>query len=400
MTGLLSFTITKYYEIFSLALTLFLLANKIGPIEMGVAMPVLLFLTYSNYLNIGAAQIVLKYQPRTIECDEQENLNIIAIRIFFFSSIAALFLAFFFISIEFLILTSLIASTVYFKSYCLAVYRVKSSYSAIKISNLVSPTFLLFMVAINADDFGDYLRYLLISNVISIIIFLLNDNSILVCLVKITKKINRHKTIYYIKSGVKISLVSILITMMLTLDKIYLQLTGSVTLELGVYQLSDNIATAVYMIITTIIYYFYPILLRKIAKDHQFEFIYCKFVLLSSLSLPVVFFISKILSDFLAPILFPDFLGLNSIVPNLIILKISIVYLSFTTTLLIAKSKEYRSIILQIVVIIITAISLLIAYKFGFDDIHIVPIIISIPVITTSLIYIYAHGKNTQKNNS
>ena len=62
----ISYTFFKYFELALTALLMLVLADKIGPDEMGNSISSLLYITYSSYLALGMNTLIVKNYKREI----------------------------------------------------------------------------------------------------------------------------------------------------------------------------------------------------------------------------------------------------------------------------------------------------------------------------------------------
>ncbi|WP_305463969.1 hypothetical protein [Photobacterium leiognathi] len=243
----------KYVEMFILAIVNILLARKIGPAEMGYGMSFLLFVTYSNYFNLGGPQVYLKMKA----IGNRVDYNIISKNIILallFSLFIPLIL---FDNIDDSIFIGLVSITVLLRSYYLSRCRLKENLKAINIINIFGSFSLLLLFFLFVNNFTDYIKMWFVSNLLVLIIYVFYEVEFTRKLINgVFFKVNFDDLMFFYGVGIKLSLIGLVTTLFLSMDRLMISMLDNDQKTLGVYQLSDTMSMLFYVFITNVQFYF------------------------------------------------------------------------------------------------------------------------------------------------
>ncbi|GAK99708.1 membrane protein [Nonlabens ulvanivorans] len=340
--GVIVFSGLKYLEIIITALTTFFLAEMIGPTEMGKAIPVLLYITYSSYLSLGVNQVIIKKYEEF--CEKEKSLEFLNVNLqyHFLISIITIILAYIFIDVKFAFLTGLISAATILRSYFMAYFRVKNEIYRLNKNNLIFSILLLLSVFILVENWFDYLFYWAVSLWISVFIYLFDARKLLIVLLqKHIFSINLNQTTFILKQGIRLALLGLITTFLLTFDRIIISNTDLSLEAKGTYQLADYFGKAFYMICTTILFYYYPKLLNALRKDYDFMLKYIRFIKYGTIAILPISILSMITINLIQNFYFKTYIDLEWYVSYNLILKMIVLLSSLIATIYIAMDSEY-----------------------------------------------------------
>lgn len=335
----LLFSLLKYIEIIFTALTNIILANNIGAEEMGYSIPIFLFITYSNYLCLGVNQVITKYYYRYSGEEKDILLNVSFVFICMVSMITVILS--YIVLEKHMLLSGLISCLIFFRTFCLSYFRLVRRMIAININSIIFAALFFLGTLLCVKNLRDYLLIWLISSLISGIIYIVMDRYFFFKRIKsLMKKINTIYLRMLLFEGVKLSSISILFTLLLTVDKFFINKYDMANSLKGSYQLADNICTGVYIILTTVAFYYYPVWLVRLRDDFDFRVKYFKYLNLYVFIIPIISFFIAILSYYISPVLFPEFNQLWILIFILFMYKQYVLIISFYSSYYIANDIE------------------------------------------------------------
>jgi O-antigen/teichoic acid export membrane protein len=389
--GVVVFSGLKYLEIILTALTTFFLAEVIGPDEMGKAIPILLYITYSTYLSLGVNQVIIKNYDEFLENKMSFEFLSINLQYHIFISIVTVVLALIFIDFEFALFTGLISAATITRSYFMAYFRVINKISKLNKNNLIFTILLLCTVFNLVETWFDYLFYWAISLWIALIIYIFDARNMLkVIITTYILKFDLKQVKYVLNQGIRLAILGATTTFLLTFDRIiisYLDLSLEIK---GTYQLADYFGKAVYMIGTTILFYYYPTLLELLRKDHNFRLKYFWYVKLAFLAIVPITLLFFIFVNILQIFFFKDYANLNWYVSYNLILKLIVLLSSLISAIYIALDQEYRFLLTYTPILVGVIILLITITLLDFNSITAVGVI-ALAFLTITLAYQLKH---------
>ena len=267
------YSILKYLEIGITAFTTFLVAEKVGPVEMGKAVPLLLYITYANYLALGVNQVVIKNYSLIVK--EGNVVNFITINLQYILLVCLLnfIIAYLVIDETYFMVAALVSCAIllrgFFTSYFRVVYRIR----ILNKNNIIFSLILLIMVVFFVESWYDYMFWWAISIWICVGLYLVDGfNFFKKIFANIFKCPNISEIKYNLGEGAKLALMGAFTTVLLTADRFVLTHTDVSLAIKGSYQLADYAGMATYMVITTVIFYFYPKWIERLRNEEHFRY--------------------------------------------------------------------------------------------------------------------------------
>ena len=121
--SIINFSVLKFIALGLSSFSMIVLAKKIGPYQMGLAMPIFLYITYSNYLSLGVNQVMTKNYSRTKGNSNILKFLTINLQIILFAFILNLFISYFIFSKQFFYISA-ISSIIMLRGYFSSYFRV------------------------------------------------------------------------------------------------------------------------------------------------------------------------------------------------------------------------------------------------------------------------------------
>lgn len=379
------FSLLKYVEIGISALTIFYVAKKIGPIEMGKSIATLLYITYANYLSLGLNQVIVKNYSR-IGKDKIKNFITINIQYLLLVSLLNFGLAYIFLGLEYFMVVAVVSSGTlirsFFSSYFRAIFRIE----ILNKNSLLFSILLLVFVISFVNTWYEYMFYWAIAMWLSIVLYILDDK---LFFIKIFKRLlyvpEKAQVLYNFYEGVKLATTGIIITILLTADRFVInKLDFSLSIK-GSYQLAEYVSMAIYMIITTIIFYFYPKWIERIRNCNNFRKKYLKYLIISFFVAPFLLGIIYLVGILFSTLVFNEYIGLSNLVLFTSMLKLSVILLSSCSLFYIGLDKEFKYIKSMIPLIIISILLIILFLYFYNPPIYIIPLSFSLLIIVEFL---------------
>ncbi|MEZ9713365.1 hypothetical protein AB4267_10840 [Vibrio cyclitrophicus] len=377
------FSLFKYLELIILALVNVLLAAKLGPKEVGYGMPFLLFVTYSNYFNFGGPQAYLK----KCSVGNFDNCSLLSKNIVIASFLSAFSAYFIFDVVKDAFLVGLVSITVLIRSYYLARCRVVENLRTINFISIIGSLSLLFLFFLFVNNFSDYLLAWAISNSIVLAFYYLNEKKFThnLCLGLFSSfRLDEVKSFYSL--GIKLSLIGLLSTLLLSMDRLVITLISFDKSDMGAYQFSDTMSMLFYVFITNIHFFFYPKLIKKISHCELFRERYLKFTRFIVFIVPIQLFICYYLGSFVFPLLFPNYNDLQLYVSLSVAIKLVVLSITLSNVVYVALNREYELIMNLVRGVVLVSIPLLFIFFYFDDDIVLVPLTILVSLSFYSLL--------------
>ena len=386
--GVIWFSTLKYLEIIITSLATFFLAKKIGPKEMGLAMPVFLYITYSKYLALGVNQVVTKNLSRYDDYDEIKNFITINLQYIIFVGFLNILLAYIILDIKYALFASLVSTFSilrgFFTSYFRAVHRIR----VLNKNNIIFSFYLLLSVLFLVDDLYSYLIYWSLGLGGTLILYFLDDKIFFANVFKNFASIQSKDAILFnLKEGVKLAITGFFTTILLTSDRLIInKMNISVEIK-GSYQLADYVGTAFYMFVTTITFYFYPKWIENIRNNNQFRKSFISYIKKSMFLIPFVLILLFFASKLIAKIFFPEYQMLENFVVLSVYMKMAVVYLSLIAMYYVGLDYEIKYIKSLKYLVLSLAVIFGVVYFFVSID------FIWVPIILGSFIFIEVFRK-------
>jgi len=380
--GVIVFSIFKYLEIGITALTTFVLAKKIGEQGLGKALPVLLFITYANYFSLGVNQVILKNYS-TYEDDLANKFLLLNFQYLSFISFLVFLLSFSIIDFKYFIFVSIIAIGNIFRSYFMTYYRVKERSIILNKNNLIFSLLLFTFIVIFTNTLKEYLFFWSISISISIVLYLCDD---LKYFLKLFRSFFTFPDVSFLKKnileGIRLAMIGFVSTILLTIDRFIIN-DESIDLAIkGSYQLSDFVGTAYYMVLTTIIFYFYPKLIAYLREDDNAKKHFLKYIKLALKIFPIVIVIAFFSAIIIQKFVFPEYQNLPYFISSIICLK-SLILISTSFSMYYISGNQELKYLKSMIILISGVVFISVIIKFYFTN-----YIIYIPNIISFLILI------------
>lgn len=335
------FSLLKYLEILITAFTTFFVAKKLGPKEMGYAIPVLLYITYANYLALGVNQVVTKNLSRYNDELKIRNMITINLQFIIIVSVVNILLAFLILDLRASLLAAIISIGVilrgFFASYYRAVYRIR----VLNKNNLIFSVFLFLFVFFFVESLQDYLLFWAVCVTGALVLFFLDDVKFFVGVFKNMLTMHpKSELIFNLSEGSKLALTGLVTTVLLTSDRLVIN-QMSIPVEMkGSYQLADYAGTALYMFCTTIVFYFYPKWIENLRINSIFRMNFIRLMKIGLFGIPVCLVVVFFLSKIVAYLIFPEFLELDNFITLSVFIKLAVIYLSLLSLYHIGIDRE------------------------------------------------------------
>lgn len=279
MSSVLSFSLLKYLEVGITAITMFIIAKKVGPAEMGRAIPVLLYITYSNYLALGLNQAVIKNYSRMIGIKLKVNFITLNLQYLILAIGLNFFIANLILSSDYWLVSAFISCGLLFRGFLASYFRVVFRIKILNKNNLTFAILILVSALLFIDLWIEYLLFWASILWFTIFIYLFDGFKFFKLVFKNIIRKPRIKEIRFnFSEGFKIALTGITTTVLLTSDRLIInQLDVSVNIK-GSYQLADYFGMGIYLLITTVFFYYTPQLIEKIRNDKNFRLKYISYL--------------------------------------------------------------------------------------------------------------------------
>lgn len=386
--GVVIFSILKYVEIILTSLTTFFLAKKLGPSQLGMALPILLYITYANYLALGLNQVVTKNFSR-IEAGKRVDFITINLQYLLLSSILNILLAVCVIGYNYGLIGACISILIILRGFFSAYFRAIEKISVLNINNIIFSSFLFISVLAMVDSLSIYLNIWAGLLLLAVFLFFLFDYKFFTkVFLNLTSIPSKESVKFNLYEGMKLAITGGISTILLTCDRFIINQIDIPIETKGSVQLADYVGMAVYMIATTIIFYFYPSWVKRIREDYSFCNLYLKYCTYIVLSTPILIIVVFFLGKILIPVFFSEYPDLLYTVCAIVFSKMAVIALGFISLFYIGKDEEktyMRKLIIPLFVIII--IGCVIVYFKSFPFI-IVPLINGVIIFIVSLFLI------------
>lgn len=338
--GVIIFSLLKYIEIIVTAFTTFFLAKKLGPHELGHALPILLYITYANYLALGLNQTVTKNLSR-VEKVKKVSFVTINMQYLLVISVVNFCLAYLFLDNKYAFFAALISILTIFRGFFSSYFRAINRITVLNVNNIIFSSVLFSLVFLYVSSLCTYLYVWSILLMFSVFSYALFDVAFFKRVLRnLLSTPNRKDLLFNFTEGIKLALTGVVTTIFLTFDRFIINKLD-IPLEIkGSYQLADYVGMAIYMVATTIIFYFYPRWISLIREDESFSQYYLKRCTIILLLAPIIIAVVYIVGQVFIPLFFPEYPNLLWIVLCVVYSKLSIVSLSFISLYYIGKDQE------------------------------------------------------------
>lgn len=385
---IVSYIFYKYIELIIMGLTMLLLAKKIGPTEMGLSIPSLLYITYSSYLSLGLNQLTIKKYATLSNINDKKLFLAFNFQFLVIIGILNFFLAYITLDKDFFLMGAIISLLNLLKSFFIAYYRVIDRIKVVNYNNLLLSLLLLIGVVFYTEKWEHYMLVWSISMFVVTIFFFIPD---LFFLKQVLQKVLEKPNVLIYKSniidGSKLAIMGIISTIVLTADRFIINKSQASLDVLGSYQFSDNISTALYIGISSIVFYKTPEWIDLIRKKQSFIKLIYKNIYLSFIFLIPILFILFFTIKFFKETFYNEYLDLEYYVTVSLFLKTLMLFIGVTGIVNIGLNKEnsyIRSMSIPLILVILVII--LFTYFFKLKFIIIIPVLI-ITILMISLFF-------------
>ncbi len=274
-------------EIGITALTTFIVAEELGPGEMGKSIPIFLFLTYSAYLTLGINQVMIKNYKKLQSNKEEQDFLIINLQYHLLAGAIAITLSYILLSNEYWLFVGFLSAFTILRSYFMTYFRVIDRIHVLNKNNIIFSLLFLIGVLVFVENLYQYVLIWAISMAIGIICYFIDAYKMLNTIRKRFLTLNFDLLKKLIVEGVKLIGIGIITTILLTFDRLILNELDLQKDILGNYQVADFFGKAFYMIATTVLFYYYPKMIYRLQNEHAYRVIFFKKVILVNIILVV-----------------------------------------------------------------------------------------------------------------
>lgn len=377
----------RYLEYAIIALSYIVIAKKVGPAEYGKTIPGFIFLTYSQYLMMGLNQALIK--AYVVDSDLEIKQTYVKNTLYYIAGISLIvFIVGLVVLPKQLFVVSLISSMIYFQSIFQTLLRLENKIFGINLSNLIFSVIYFVSIFFYASSVKMFFFYWLVSLVISNVINGVQAYPILVKLKLRFQKKDIKNIIGTIKpqlqSGIKMTLIGLVSTYFLTYDRFLLNYFSNNKALNGNYQLSDNIASTIYLFIGTMLFYYTPVILKRASLNSKYRLEILKYGVVFIAAISMLAVIVTPLLNILVLKFFPAYSGLTHFLIYQFILKIVVLSAGISSNIAIALNLEVKYLKWWFVVILLTAVLLAAIYKFthtSIDHLIIIALIFQVMVM-------------------
>ena len=335
------FTTLKYIEIIITAFISFFVAKIIGPSEMGKSIPTLLFITYSNFLVLGVNSALVKNYSRMKSRFESLNFITINFQFIIIACFLTFLLAYLFIDTQYFLFTALISAGVLVKSFFTAYFRVKNRILILNKNNIIFSILFLFSTLLFVKDWYGYIVSwsicLWIGNALYFFDSRVFFRTILKRICLIPSKIN---LVFNLTEGIKLAAFGAITTLLLSIDRFIIENLNIVNEIKGSYQLADFISMGIFVLITTVSFYYTPAWIEKIRNEKIFRELFFKRVKISFVFFPFLILVIYLVGVIFVNLFFAEYEDLLKYVILTSILKILVSYLSIVSIFFISFNEE------------------------------------------------------------
>ena len=334
------FTFFKYMEVFLNGVLILLLADSIGPNEMGRSVPSLLYITYSMYLSLGLNSVILK----NFKGQKKENENrflTVNFQLLTVLSLPNFLITYFLFSSEIFLLVSIISIGNLFRGFFTAYFRVVEKTYVLNFNNILLSVLLILFTFIFVNSWSDYLLVWSIITLITLFAFVVFD---IKYFSRIFKNFFKYPSELIVKDsigeGIKLSAVAGVSTVYLSIDRLIVNNMDLSNSLKGTYQFSDNLSMAVFIGASALIFFYTPTWIDKVKKDKLFGIEMLKIVNKSLIAIPLISLIAFFGSFILEKYWFSEYDSLSMFVVVITALKLLILLIGIQALIFIALNME------------------------------------------------------------
>lgn len=324
LLSVLGFTTFKYLEVVLTAATTFYLANKIGPTEIGKSINFYLFITYSGYLVLGVNSALIKnYFLFKVESESVQFLGI-NLQFVFLACVVTTLLSSLFFGFPISIPTAIVSMSILCKSYFSALFRVWDKIWVVNVSNLTSLLILSLGTYLIVTDWYSYMLMWALSGFLGTLIYicLLGKRN----LVQIARSaLLIHNKISYrfnLLSGLKLAGIGLALTLVLSWDRILLNFGVYNISDLGSYQLAEQITMGVFVLVTSVIFYFTPVWIEKLRSNNTFRIKYIRCLKIYIAFAPIISAFVYAIWQFVLREYFPEYVKVSELIFTTMFIKL------------------------------------------------------------------------------
>lgn len=341
--GLFKYATFKGVEVVLTSSITLILAKKIGPNQYGLLLPILLYITYANYISFGVNQVVVKNYSRIKQTTSIESFLGSNLKILFFTFVINIFLTTYIFHFRQNIIIASISTLIILRGFFSSYFRAVDRIYILNYVNISYSVLLLGLVFIWGNTITNYLNFWALSIFVACIIYFLYDRAVFqLIFINALFKFNSQEIRRSLLEGVKLGLTGILTTILLTYDRLIINSLNINPDVKGSYQLADNFGTAFYIVFTTIIFFYYPRWIEKLRENPEFRITFTQNIKKVVAFIPFVLMISFFLAKVINSLIFPEFIELEIYITLSIFIKCCTVSTALTSILYISKDKEKK----------------------------------------------------------
>ncbi len=377
------FTFFKYIEVVLNGLLMLLLAESIGPEEMGESISSLLYITYSTYLSLGLNTLIVK-NFKKLKKEARISFLTINFQLLIILSSLNFIITYFIFSKDVFLLISVISIGNLFRSFFSAYFRVVDKTYVLNINNILLSVLLILLTFIYVNNWNDYLLVWCVITFITVLAYAVFELKLFLRIFKNLFKYPLNSVIREnVSEGLKLSLLAGLSTIYLSADRFIINnmyLSNSLK---GTYQFADNFSTAVFIGASALIFFYTPDWIDKVRNNNSYAKNLFKIVNLSLIAIPFISLLAFFGAFVLENSWFTDFVSLSEFVFFTTLLKLLILISGLQSLIFIALNMEIRYLKINFITLSLLAFTLIYFIYFDFNnkEISTIPVILSLIII-------------------
>ncbi|MGG7094082.1 hypothetical protein ACN0IJ_10605 [Shewanella indica] len=322
----------RYSEIVFLGLSQFVLAHKVGPVELGKLAPFLLYYLYSNYFTLGSNLVFMKCYSGKVSYIKSGLFSYVSTATLLGLLMSLLVSVLLDYNLYVIFLIFFISILCNFGTAFLRVNELNKRLNYSSFSYSLTLVFIVYFFVTNSDDY--LFAFLFCKSIQLIFIWRIDEFKIYFKNVKFF--------LHYQKMGVAMLSSSIMFTLCLTFDRWVVIHTYSDSSIVGSYQLIETIGYSVFTALSVFAVFYYHQLLHFIKEDIFFRSRYLKFVCFIFFLSPIVAFLISWLAGEVVDLFYNKYSYSFSLIYSVILLKFLFFPVSLVSIYCQAIGHNYR----------------------------------------------------------
>lgn len=392
----LLFTCARYLELGCLAIAIMICAKKIGPEEMSNSIPIFLYITYANYLGLGGTLILYKRYLLSDEWKKIELFNTL-LRLFLCSALAAFILAVIFLKPEYAFWTFGISFCTYFRALFECYLRLVERIVWVAVNDILLSTFMILSTFFFVESFRQYLILFFLGKLLTLLLYSYNMSSYLILRIRdlVYQRISWSSYFFFCKEGVRLSLLSLCSTILLSIDKFFVNKFRCDQALKGSYQLAEMIASILYVLLAGFGVYYFPKLIIFL-QEKKNEKKYLDVLLKIAFSIPLVMVLFYLFCSYIVSPIFKNYGDWAQYTFFLSGAKIGVFILVMLANIYIAANKEMFFVAnLSILVIIIGVVDFILYYLNS--NIGYLPLVSFLSIVSGMVLFFIVRGRRVRE---